>query len=346
MKRSNTERSSTGSKRYSNSTERPILLKEIHFQSHDYSIPVEIEDLKRRAELVHNANIQKQIDLNIKDEEIDKLNDEITSTIMSNYELERTMLSDLKKREIYEAEMQKIADYCNDLSGKFRDQKKTYREFQEAVGEFQKDYDDAYSFYTKKISDIEGENRKLTNRINELTNLFKSQNSEIQKKTISAYELKAESEMREKIYNEKSAKSNKRFVELRKKYNDLQNKMNDYQLNNGVKIKGQMVVLEEKVVSAEDEEKGKLGEINEKINEVERYNNELLDQIEALQKKLDDVTLANTKSTKATSMFSKSGKLNSVFDKMIKKGFESSMASGINSGGSTKYSNFYSYKNK
>ena len=62
-----------------------------------------------------------------KDDEINKINEEIAKLIIQNDHLRHKICEVLKLRSNLEFEQRSIADYCNDLKNKFNNLDKTVR---------------------------------------------------------------------------------------------------------------------------------------------------------------------------------------------------------------------------
>ena len=92
-------------------------LEEDNFEQ---KIAFNCSEMKEIAEKIHRANVIKTQENKIKDEEIDALNEEIRQIMLTNFDLQSAIQKELELRHTYETEQRKIANYCNDLSAKFR----------------------------------------------------------------------------------------------------------------------------------------------------------------------------------------------------------------------------------
>ena len=98
-------------------------------------------ELKEIADKIHRANELKTKENLIKDEEIEKLNDEIEKVMLNNYDLEMAISKELELRGKYEAEQKRIALYCNDLKNKFKNMQKTIKEYEDSIKSMKEEND-------------------------------------------------------------------------------------------------------------------------------------------------------------------------------------------------------------
>ena len=238
-------------------------------------------EMKEIAEKIHKANVLKAEENKIKDEEIDSLNEEIRQVMINNADLQREIQEELNLRHKYEKEQREIADYCNSLCAKFREMDKTISDYEKKVNKMKKDNEDLADFYDKKIDEIEKENKKLTKRIDNRIELFNHQQNEIYEKTSKITTLDYEIQREKDLFNERNRLNKDKFDELKNKYDTLLKKVYELQLGCGLK-KADGVSKVGKTLSPEEKKRLQIKEIEKKIENCEKNNDELVEQINDL----------------------------------------------------------------
>ena len=258
-------------------------LKEIPINSENFEeqLNSNCNEMKEIAEKIHKANILKAQENKIKDEEIDSLNEEIRQVMINNADLQREIQEELNLRHKYEKEQREIADYCNSLCAKFREMDKTISDYEKKVNKMKKDNEDLADFYDKKIDEIEKENKKLTKRIDNRIELFNHQQNEIYEKTSKITTLDYEIQREKDLFNERNRLNKDKFDELKNKYDTLLKKVYELQLGCGLK-KADGVSKVGKTLSPEEKKRLQIKEIEKKIENCEKNNDELVEQINDL----------------------------------------------------------------
>ena len=136
----------------------PRSPKKKDMDNFEEKIAINCSEMKAIAEKIHKANLQKTQENKIKDDEIDLLNEEIRKIMLTNFDLQTSIQKELELRHTYETEQRKIANYCNDLSLKFRNMEKTIADYENTVKSMKKQNEDLADAYDKKIEEIDKEN--------------------------------------------------------------------------------------------------------------------------------------------------------------------------------------------
>ena len=258
-------------------------------------------EMKEIADKIHRANVLKTQENKIKDEEIDALNEEIRQIMLTNFDLQSAIQKELELRHTYETEQRKIANYCNDLSAKFRNMEKTIRDYENTVQMMKKQNEDLADAYDKKIEEIDKENKKLQKRIDDRIELYNHQKDEIYEKTAKVDNLGVEIQRQKDLFNERNIMNRNKFDELQNKYKDMLKKVYELQLGIGLK-KADGISKVGEILSPEEIKKLQIKEIEKKIENCEHNNEELVEEINELNKQYKEMSkstekLGNTSTT-------------------------------------------------
>ena len=202
--------------------------------------------------------------------EIDLLNEEIRKIMLTNFDLQTSIQKELELRHTYETEQRKIANYCNDLSLKFRNMEKTIADYENTVKSMKKQNEDLADAYDKKIEEIDKENKKLQKRIDDRIELYNHQKNEIYEKTAKVDILGVEIQRQKDLFNERNIMNKNKFEELQNKYKEMLKKVYELQLGIGLK-KADGVgkvgdnLTPEEIKKKQNKEKEKISEIILKI---------------------------------------------------------------------------------
>ena len=264
-------------------------------------IAINCSEMKAIAEKIHKANLQKTQENKIKDDEIDLLNEEIRKIMLTNFDLQTSIQKELELRHTYETEQRKIANYCNDLSLKFRNMEKTIADYENTVKSMKKQNEDLADAYDKKIEEIDKENKKLQKRIDDRIELYNHQKNEIYEKTAKVDILSVEIKRQKDLFNERNIMNKNKFDELQNKYKEMLKKVYELQLGIGLK-KADGIGKVGDSLSPEEIKKKQIKEIEKKIEDCEQNNDELVEEINELNKQYKEMSksiekLGNTSTT-------------------------------------------------
>jgi len=274
-------------------------------------ITLDCAEMKDIADKIHRANVLKIQENKIKDEEIDALNEEIRQLMITNFDLQTAIHKELELRHTYETEQRKIASYCNDLSYKFRNMEKTISDYENTVKSMKKQNEDLADAYDKKIEEIDKENKKLQKRIDDRIELYNHQKNEIYEKTAKVDNLGVEIQRQKDLFNERNFMNKAKFDELEAKYKDMLKKVYELQLGIGLK-KADGIAKKGETLSPKEIKELEIKEIEKKVENCEQDNDELVEEINKLNKKYKDLSKSTEKfgNTGATS-----SKTNPTFSK-------------------------------
>ena len=294
----------------------------------EQKIAINCSEMKEIAEKIHRANLLKTQENKIKDEEIDALNEEIRQIMLTNFDLQSAIQKELELRHTYETEQRKIANYCNDLSAKFRNMEKTISDYENTIQMMKKQNEDLADAYDKKIEEIDKENKKLQKRIDDRIELYNHQKDEIYEKTAKVDNLGVEIQRQKDLFNERNIMNRNKFDELQNKYKDMLKKVYELQLGIGLK-KADGISKVGEILSPEEVKKLQIKEIEKKIESCEQNNEELVEEINELNKQYKEMSkstekLGNTSTTfyKTNPNYNKSSmtEMKSTHTKTIFKG--------------------------
>ena len=257
-------------------------------------IALNCTEMKEIADKIHRANVLKTQENKIKDEEIDALNEEIRQIMLTNFELQTAIHKELELRQTYETEQRKIANYCNDLSYKFRHMEKTISDYENTVKSMKKQNEDLADAYDKKIEEIDKENKKLQKRIDDRIELYNHQKDEIYEKTAKVDNLGIEIQRQKDLFNERNTLNRTKFEELENKYKDMLKKVYELQLGIGLK-KADGIAKVGETLSPEEIKKQQIKEIEKKIENCEHNNDELVEEINELNKQYKEMSKSTEK---------------------------------------------------
>ena len=267
--------------------------------------------MKEIAEKIHKANLLKTQENKIKDEEIDNLNEEIRQIMLTNFDLQTAIQKELELRHTYENEQRKIANYCNDLSAKFRNMEKTISDYENTVQSMKKQNEDLADAYDKKIEEIDKENKKLQKRIDDRIELYNHQKDEIYEKTAKVDNLGVEIQRQKDLFNERNIMNRNKFDELQNKYKDMLKKVYELQMGIGLK-KADGISKVGEILSPEEVKRMQIKEIEKKIENCEKNNDELVEEINELNKQYKEMAKSTERLGNTTTTFSKT---NPTFNK-------------------------------
>ena len=274
-------------------------------------------EMKEIAEKIHRANVLKNQENKIKDDEIDILNEEIHKIMLTNYDLQTAIHKELELRQAYETEQRRIANYCNELSYKFRNMEKTISDYENTVQSMKKQNAELADAYDKKIEEIDKENRKLQKRIDDRIELYNHQKNEIFDKKAKVDSLGVEIKRQKDMFDEQNIMIRNKFDELQKKYKDMVKKVNELQLGIGLK-KADGISKVGQYLSPEQRKKLQIKEIENKILNCEQINEELEEEIIKLNKQFKDMT----KSTEKIGNINSLSKTTPTFNKSYRSEFK------------------------
>jgi len=267
-------------------------------------------EMKEIAEKIHKANALKIEENKIKDEEIDALNEEIRQIMLTNFDLQTAIHKELELRHTYETEQRKIANYCNDLSAKFRNMEKTIKDYETTVQSMKKQNEELADAYDKKIEEIDKENKKLQKRIDDRIELYNHQKDEIYEKTAKVDNLGIEIKRQKDLFDERNIMNKNKFDELQNKYKDMLKKVYELQLGIGLK-KADGIAKVGEILSPEEIKKMQIKEIEKKIETCEHNNEELVEEINELNKQYKEMAKSTEKlGNTATTFFKTNGTIN------------------------------------
>ena len=296
-------KSTTNNKKRQKSKDMKYFSNNIKSEEDNFEqkIAFNCSEMKEIAEKIHRANILKTQENKIKDEEIDALNEEIRQIMITNFDLQSAIQKELELRHTYETEQRKIANYCNDLSAKFRNMEKTIRDYENTVQMMKKQNEDLADAYDKKIEEIDKENKKLQKRIDDRIELYNHQKDEIYEKTAKVDNLGVEIQRQKDLFNERNIMNRNKFDELQNKYKDMLKKVYELQIGIGLK-KADGISKVGEILSPEEIKKLQIKEIEKKIENCEHNNEELVEEINELNKQYKEMSkstekLGNTSTT-------------------------------------------------
>ena len=296
-------KSTTNNKKRQKSKDMKYFSNNIKSEEDNFEqkIAFNCSEMKEIAEKIHRANILKTQENKIKDEEIDALNEEIRQIMITNFDLQSAIQKELELRHTYETEQRKIANYCNDLSAKFRNMEKTIRDYENTVQMMKKQNEDLADTYDKKIEEIDKENKKLQKRIDDRIELYNHQKDEIYEKTAKVDNLGVEIQRQKDLFNERNIMNRNKFDELQNKYKDMLKKVYELQIGIGLK-KADGISKVGEILSPEEIKKLQIKEIEKKIENCEHNNEELVEEINELNKQYKEMSkstekLGNTSTT-------------------------------------------------
>ena len=272
-------------------------------------IATNCSEMKAIAEKIHKANLQKTQENKIKDDEIDLLNEEIRKIMLTNFDLQTSIQKELELRHTYETEQRKIANYCNDLSLKFRNMEKTIADYESTVKSMKKQNEELADAYDKKIEEIDKENKKLQKRIDDRIELYNHQKNEIYEKTAKIDILGVEIQRQKDVFNERNIMNKNKFEDLQNKYKEMLKKVYELQLGIGLKKADGIGKVGDKL-TPEEIKKKQIKEIEKKIEDCEQNNDELVEEINELNKQYKEMSKSMEKMGNTSTNFTKTSPTN------------------------------------
>jgi chromosome segregation ATPase len=272
--------------------------------NYEQKIAYNCSEMKEIAEKIHRANEIKTQENKIKDDEIDALNEEIRQIMLTNFDLQTAITKELELRHTYETEQRKIANYCNDLSAKFRNMEKTISDYENTVSSMKKQNEELADAYDKKIEEIDKENKKLQKRIDDRIELYNHQKDEIYEKSAKVDNLGVEIKRQKDLFNERNILNRNKFEELENKYKDMLKKVYELQMGIGLK-KADGISKVGEILSPEEVKKLQIKEIEKKIETCEQNNDELVEEINELNKQYKEMAKSTEKLGNTTTTFYK-----------------------------------------
>ena len=267
-------------------------------------IAINCSEMKAIADKIHKANLIKTQENKIKDDEIDLLNEEIRKIMLTNFDLQSSIQKELELRHTYETEQRKIANYCNDLSLKFRNMEKTIADYEATVKSMKKQNEDLADAYDKKIEEIDKENKKLQKRIDDRIELYNHQKNEIYEKKAKIDILGVEIQRQKDLFNERNIMNKNKFEDLQNKYKEMLKKVYELQLGIGLK-KADGIGKVGDTPSPEEIKKKQIQEIEKKIEDCEQNNDELVEEINELNKQYKEMSKSIEKLGSTSTTFTK-----------------------------------------
>ena len=224
--------------------------------------------------------------------------------MITNFDLQSAIQKELELRHTYETEQRKIANYCNDLSSKFRNMEKTISDYENTVQSMKKQNEDLADAYDKKIEEIDKENKKLQKRIDDRIELYNHQKDEIYEKSAKVDNLGVEIKRQKDLFNERNIMNRTKFDELQNKYKEMLKKVYELQMGIGLK-KADGISKVGEILSPEEVKKLQIKEIEKKIETCEQNNDELVEEINELNKQYKEMAKSTEKLGNTTTTFFK-----------------------------------------
>lgn len=260
-----------------------------HPNSSPDKFSININEMKGIRDKIKQANEEKAKENKIKDEEVDMLNEKIHSVMTENINLQEEIEEKLKSRHDYEKKQKEIANYCNDLSDKFRNFEKTISNYENEVIKLMKENNDLQIYYDDKIKEIEDQNEKLKKRIKDREELISLKSDEMKEKTAKINNLKGEVKRLDSTFKERNDFNKNKFKELKDKYSDMLRKV--YELQMGMEDKSPKEKRkEETTLTAKEKKELQIKEVEKKIESWEQDNEELVEEIHDLNNKYQEMS--------------------------------------------------------
>ncbi|MCQ2819642.1 MAG: hypothetical protein MJ252_20450 [archaeon] len=247
--------------------------------------------IKMLADKVHKANIKKTKENQIRDKEIDNLNDEIQKLVLNNYDLEQSIQKELVLRRKYEKEQTKVAKYCNDLKHKFNNLDETVKNFEKTIKTMKDENKKIKDIYDEKIKKLEVESKGIEQKINDKLKLIEKQKEEINEQNDALKAVEKEIEVQRDFYETRKMENKMKYTELEKQNVIIQKEVHELQMQcefadfelSGIHNKGN------------DKTKSTANQTDESINyeqQIQKYeqnNLELMQEIERLTQELEEL---------------------------------------------------------
>ena len=166
---------------------------------------------------------------------------------------------------------------------------KTINDYEKTVKSMKKQNEELADAYDKKIEEIDRENKKLQKRIDDRIELYNHQKNEIYEKTTRVDKLGVEIKRQKDLFNERNIINRNKFDDLQNKYKEMLRKVNELQLGIGLK-KADGISKIGQFLSPQERKKLQIKEIEKKILSCEQLNNELVEEINELNKQYKEMT--------------------------------------------------------
>ena len=248
-------------------------------------------ELKAVNVLFKKVNNQKEKENVFKDKEIEELNDRIQQLRVKNYDLDMAIANELKIKTQMQLEQNRIAHYCNDIKKKFDNSEKTIENYENTIAKMQNENEQLAQKYDIDLDDLERVNKKLISQIDEKINLFNKQKTMLLGSETKLSDIQGEIDQQRKTFEDRAAINKIKYDELEKKYSNLQKKIYNLQMNAELRRKDKM--SQAKKMKGDFTEKE---ELEKQIEEFNKKNQELTEQINNVNKEWKHISTRSTNS--------------------------------------------------
>lgn len=248
-------------------------------------------ELKAVNVLFKKVNNQKEKENVFKDKEIEELNDRIQQLRVKNYDLDMAIANELKIKTQMQLEQNRIAHYCNDIKKKFDNSEKTIENYENTIAKMQNENEQLAQKYDIDLDDLERVNKKLISQIDEKINLFNKQKTMLLGSETKLSDIQGEIDQQRKTFEDRAAINKIKYDELEKKYSNLQKKIYNLQMNAELRRKDKM--SQAKKMKGDFNEKE---ELEKQIEEFNKKNQELTEQINNVNKEWKHISTRSTNS--------------------------------------------------
>ena len=181
---------------------------------------------------------------------------------------------------------------------------KTINDYENTVKSKKKQNEELADAYDKKIEEIDKLNKKFQKRIDDRIELYNHQKNEIYEKTTKVDNLQVEIQRQKDLFNKRNFLNKAKFDELEAKYKDMLKKVYELQLGIGLK-KADDIAKRGETLSPKEIKELEIKEIEKKVENCEQDNDELVEEINKLNKKYKDLSKSTEKFGNKGSTFSK-----------------------------------------
>ena len=248
-------------------------------------------ELKAANVLFKKVNTQKEKENVLKDKEIEELNDRIQKLRVKNYDLDMAIANELNIKTQMQQEQNRIAHYCNDIKKKFDNSDKTIENYENTIAKMQNENEKLAQKYDIDLDDLERINKKLISEIDEKINQFNTQKTMLLGSETKLSDIQGEIDQQRKTFEDRAAINKIKYDELEKKYSNLQKKIFNLQMNAELRRKDKMT--QSKKMKADFNEKE---ELEKQIEEFNKKNQELTEQINNVNKEWKHISTRSTNS--------------------------------------------------
>ena len=248
-------------------------------------------ELKAVNVLFKKVNNQKEKENVFKDKEIEELNDRIQQLRVKNYDLDMAIANELKIKTQMQLEQNRIAHYCNDIKKKFDNSEKTIENYENTIAKMKNENEQLAQKYDIDLDDLERVNKKLISQIDEKINLFNKQKTMLLGSETKLSDIQGEIDQQRKTFEDRAAINKIKYDELEKKYSNLQKKIYNLQMNAELRRKDKM--SQAKKMKGDFNEKE---ELEKQIEEFNKKNQELTEQINNVNKEWKHISTISTNS--------------------------------------------------